>query len=236
MTEGIVYCVRGCVSPCGCTECLLADRPSHAPIKRPADRGLLCKQCAKQIDRMLTDIPDLYATLDTIPAISPDDSGTSHLKVSGSPALARLDVVALMDPRTAATDSSGEEWDGSEYIPDEVGTWAILLADEHDVRVKIATLYEAAGFLQRWLDELCASVWVDECYDALRAAERLLKQAHGDHRKAALVRRCINIYERDGNPVVCGAPMYVESATDAIRCRSCGRRYDGYSLAVLKAG
>lgn len=236
MGEDLTYCVRGCVQPCDCTECLLADKPIHAPKRREVDLGLLCKRCVTSLARMLREIPDLYATLDVRPATSAPGESVSHSDVSGSPALARLEIVALMDPRTAATDSSGEDWDGSAYIPDEVGTWALLLAEERHVRTKIATMYEATRFLTDWMAELCASLWVDECFDALRDVERLLKRAHGDRRKSSIARRCINVYERDGQTVECGATLYVESATEAIRCKACGRRYEGYGLVALKTG
>lgn len=236
MSEDLTYCVRGCVRPCDCTECLVADKPIHAPLRREADLGMLCKRCVTNLTRMLREIPDLYATLDVTPAATGMGDGVSHSNASESPALARLDIVALMDPRTAATDSSREEWDGSAYIPNEVGTWALLLAEEHDVRTKIATMYEATRFLTDWMAELCASPWVDECYDALRDVERLLKRAHGERRTGGVAKICGNVYERDGEMIACGATLYVEHASEAIRCTACGRRYEGYGLVALKAG
>ena len=235
MSEDLTYCIRGCVQPCRCTECLIADKPVHAPLKSPVDLGLLCKRCVKNLRRMLREIPDLYATLDVTPGHAASDEGVRHTKVSGSPALARLDVVALMDPRTSATDSSGEPWDGSAYIPNEVGTWALLLAEERQVTTRIATMYEAARFLTDWIAELCASEWVDECYDALVEVEKLLKRVHGDRRTGAVVvKRCINVYQRDGETIECGGTIRVTQATEAVRCRRCGRRYEGYSLVALK--
>lgn len=243
MSEDLVYCVRGCVEPCRCTECLLADKPPHPPLRRQRDLGLLCKRCVTTLTRLLRDIPDLYATLDVIPAVTVSGDGASHQKVTGSPALVRLDIVALMDPRTAATSDAidpatgkREEWDGSAYVPDEVGTWALLLAEECNVHSRISTMYEATRFLTGWMPELCASPWVDECYDALRDVERLLKRAHGDRRKGSVAKTCNNVYERDGQMITCNATLYVESATEAIRCKACGRRYEGYGLVALKTG
>ena len=233
MGEGITYCVRGCVTPCVCTECLIADKPVHAPLQSQTDLGLLCEKCVKNLRRMLREIPDLYATLDVTPAAAGPGEGLRHVRVSGSPALARLDVVALMDPRTAATDSSGEAWDGSAYIPNEVGTWALLLAEERGVATRIATMYEAARFLTDWIAELCASEWVDECYDALVDAEKLLKRAHGDVRVKPLG-KCINVYERDGEMVACNGTLYAPDWGVEFRCRTCGRRYDGNAMLLAR--
>ena len=118
------------------------------------------------------------------------------------------------------------------YIPGEVGTWALLLAEERNITTGIHTLTEAVGLLQRWFQELCSMPWIDECYDAIRDVYRLLQNAHGVVRPRPFA-RCIAIYERDGEYVTCGQQLYAPKPGDKIRCRSCGRRYDGFGLQAL---
>lgn len=242
MTEEITYCIRGCVRPCDCTECAAKDVPVHPPIQREARDGLLCSRCADRIREWLREIPELYATLDVAAKRQAEDTGVGKgkdQKLSGSPALARLDIVTLQDPRTSATSKPDrttgvmEPWDGSMYIPGEIGTWAILLAEEQHIRGRFDTLVESAGLLLRWMDRLCASLWVDECYDALRDVMRLLRAAHGEQRVRP-VGKCINVYERDGEMVACEAVLYAPAEGVKIRCRSCGTRYDGQRMLLVK--
>ena len=239
MSEDLTYCVRGCVQPCRCDECAASDRPVHAPISRRATDGYLCRGCADRLRMWIAEIPDLYATLDLYEAPATEDAGRLHsAAVSGSPALIRLDVLALQDPRTSASmiPYPGAEpipWDGRLYVPDEIGTWALLLAEEHHIDAPIGTLYQAAGLLTRHFDALAASPWVDECYDAMRDIARLLKTAHGVERPQA-IGRCTNVYERDGKTITCRASIYAGEAGSKARCQSCGQRYDGQQAMLAR--
>jgi len=240
VTDDLTYCVRGCVSPCGCSACEECDQPIHAPKHREADTGLLCKEDVGRLRGWLEDIPDLYATLPLLPEVTEESQHRGKApKPAGSASPIRLDVVALQDPRTAASERSinpatGERdpWDGSVYIPQEVGTWALLLAEEHRISSSVRTLTEATGLLLRWFEELCASPWVDECYDALRDVNRLLQRAHRVERPSPLG-RCLNVYERGGKMIACQAMLY-GNGTAKVRCKSCGARYDGTGLLLVK--
>lgn len=242
MSEVQQACIRGCVRPCDCDQCAVQDRPVHAPIPREAKDGLLCHRCADRMREWLHDIPELYATLDVAARRQGDDTGVGKgkpQKAPGSPALARLDIVALQDPRTSATSlpnrSTGEiePWDGNVFIPGELGTWAMVLAEENRIRGKFDTLTESTGLLLRWSDRLFASPWVDECYEALNDVMHLLRMAHGEQRPRP-VGKCINVYERDGKMVACDAMLYAPSEGVRIRCRRCGSRYDGQRMLLVK--
>jgi hypothetical protein len=235
VTEELTYCVRGCVSPCECQACQECAQPIHPPPRcEAADGTLLCDRDLKRLRTWLGDIPDLYATLPLIPGAGEE---TEHRgkkpKPAGDVSPVRLDVITLQDPRTAATDrSSGDPWDGSVYIPGEVGTWALLLAEERNITTGIHTLTEAVGLLQRWFRELCSMPWIDECYDAIRDVHRLLQNAHRIERPAPLG-RCLNVYERGGRHIACQAMLY-GNGTAKVRCQSCGARYDGTGLLLVK--
>ncbi len=242
MSDDRETCIRACVRPCGCEECGVTETPMHAPIGREATNGRLCRRCADNLREWLTDIPDLYATLDVSEHLTADETGVGKgkpRKASESPALARLDIVALQDPRTSATSLPArdtgkiEPWDGSLYIPGEMMTWADLLASEHHIRSRYDNLTDACGLLLRYYDRLTAADWVDECHDAVRDVVRLLRTAHGEPRPRP-VGRCINIYERDGEMVACHATLYAPAEGVKIRCRSCGTRYDGQRMLLVK--
>lgn len=204
-----------------------------------AKRGYLCVADADRLAQWIADIPDLYTTLNPYEAPAGEDAGRIHgAAVSGSPALVRLDVLALQDPNTTASmiPYPGAEpipWDGRLYVPDEVGTWAALLCEEIHTETPIGTLYQAAGALRRHFDELVASPWVDECYDAMKGIMRLLQNAHGVERPQP-IGRCTNVYERDGKWITCRANIYAGEAGSKARCRSCGQRYDGQQAMLAR--
>jgi hypothetical protein len=234
VTEELTYCVRGCVAPCDCSACAECDQPIHAPERREADTGLLCKPDVDRLRHWLLNIPELYCTLPLLPGVGEE---TEHRgkrpRPAGDVSPIRLDVVALQDPRTNAG-IPGDPWDGrTRYIPTEVGTWALLLAEEHDIRSSLHTLTEATGLMLRWLPELCASPWIDECYDALRDVHRLLQSTHQVERPRP-VGQCINTYERGGKHIACTAMLYATDGTAKVKCRACGARYDGQRLLLVK--
>lgn len=93
---------------------------------------------------------------------------TSHRKVSESPALCRLDVVALQDPRT--------KWDGDpaspRYIPGAVRTWATALAR----RLGCAIGDPGRLLVDEW-DALLAAPFVGRVCTEARGLARLVESA-----------------------------------------------------------
>jgi hypothetical protein len=231
-------CVRGCVAPCGCTACQECEQPIHPPQHRPREEGLLCDRCAVQLRRWLVEIPELYATLDPYerPAGEEYERHGRH-KISGSPSLVRLDVVALMDQRTVplAKITPGVDPEPPDGLMDVAGvycSWAGMFVEEQGLSSKVSTLTEASGVLTAWLPTLCDQPWIDECWAEMRDIVRQLHRAHGDPRPKP-IGRCINVYQRGGKTIACDAMLYAPDSGAKIRCGSCGRRYDGYGLIAL---
>ena len=103
------------------TDCLKHEGAETVPHR------LLCSSCADKMDRALGEMDRLFDSLSLdLPGRNPDDPPASHGKISGSPALIRLDSLALADPRT--------RWDGDpdspRYWPEARTEWGWPVPDE----------------------------------------------------------------------------------------------------------
>lgn len=197
----------------------MKDAPEHDPIPSPATYGLLCTRCGTRLWAWLTEIPDLYATLDTRKPDTVEQDGSRHLKVSGSPALVRLDVVALMDPRTVHSE------DGLVHVPGVICQWAQCLSDDLDLAGPGSTLTEAVELLTTWWESLIKAPWVDEFWAEAKDVRSLLGRAHGEKRPKS-IGRCLTVTDKSE----CGERLYLAEGRDTIKCRKCGRTYDGTEL------
>lgn len=87
------------------------------------DNAKLCYRCAWQLSEDLTMISEGVTALSVEKVVRGMSESGSHRKVIESPALCRLDVVALQDPRT--------KWDGDPASPRHVAgfvrTWEARL-------------------------------------------------------------------------------------------------------------
>lgn len=244
-------CVRGCVKACGCAECFA--NAIHDPIPRQADIGLLCRRCGDQLWRWLDEIPDLYATLDSRPGSVERSEGGKRGKISGSPALSRLDVIALTDyrtmPHTGHTnpknlkygDDQIETDDGIIDVAFEMVQWSDILADEVGISGRADTLTEAVKMLTTWWTTLLDQPWIDETWLAVRDVRRMLGRAHGEQ-KPRPVGHCNRPIEIPTSDVrkpeirLCGNTLYAPESGGTVRCRQCGARYDGMAILRLKIG
>jgi hypothetical protein len=225
MSEPEHPCVRGCTKPGP----LMDDGQRGEDVPRMATDGLLCSKDARNLKTWLEEIPDLYAQLDTRMeggySTRYDGKTGKTGKASHSPALVRLDVVALQDPRTLRDeDLPGEPL----YIPRVVGSWAYLLAEEHDLASPTDTLVEAVNLLLTWWSTLVAKAWVDEFFTDVHDCSKLLNRANNVERPRS-VGTCISIVGDAGNLRECGRQLYALEGA-AVRCASCHRRYDGMDL------
>lgn len=224
MTEPDPPCTRGCVRDCRCDACLTAPTPVHDPVPIPAVDGWLCRTCSKRLARWLETILEDTLTLSTrIPDNYAMDHGHTHAKVSGSPALIRLDVAALTDPRTLmdSDDTPGEPV----YIIGKVSGWAGLLAEEWDMASSTNTMGDSVGFLIRQWDRLTAAQWIDEFYADMATIRQLLNRAH--NRRPPLPR---------GHCFTCNTQLWQEDGNglDTVTCPKCQRVYDHLGLVKLK--
>lgn len=242
-------CIRGCTRPCRCDNCLLLDPGERDPLPVPAvGDGLLCKRCSDKLHEWLSTVLDDTARLLTrIPDDYSLEKPSTHRKVTGSPALARLDIVALTDSRSAfgvANDpdrpdhqqprnyEENQQQNPPIDIPGELITWAQTLADEHQLTTPITNMAAAVNLLQAWWETLTASTWIAEFYDRMRDIHRLLDSAHGVERRRP-VGHCLSIIEKNGQTVECGQALFQDPNSPGIaiaRCSGCGRIYRGLDL------
>lgn len=262
MTDSVAQpCVRGCVQPCRCEACKTAPQPVHGPVPRPQDVGLLCQRCADQLRTWVGDLVPLYATLTLEPEHTGEREGKRG-KLSGSPALVRLDVLALQDPRTRRDDEGGplavefttSSWAGclrEELFPpppvdDEEATNTYTRNDT------TGTLAGAVNFLTIWWTGLLAQTWIDEFYRDVELMNRTLRRAHGIQNPKPIghclemvgtpPRRCgralyapaVKVAATSQTAGYKGRPVERKDQTAPIRCPSCGRRYDGINLIRLR--
>ncbi len=157
------------------------------------------------------------------------DHGATHSKVSGSPALIRLDVLSLIDPRSQGTvqeqDSDYEEnqSDLGRAIPYQVCSWALMFAEENNLASDVSTMAASVTLLLAQWEKLTASLWVDEFYGDLAKIKQALNAAHRV-RPATEIGPCFKcdeeVRKEDGN------------GQDHATCR-CGRVYEGPDLFKL---
>jgi hypothetical protein len=170
---------------------------------------------------LTTRIPDNYGW----------DHGHQHAKVSGSPALIRLDVLALVDPRSQGTvqeedaDYEENQADFGRDIPYQMCSWALLFAEEYDLASPVDTMHAAVTLLLAQWERLVSTLWVDEFYADLAKIRQALNRAH--NRRPPLPRgRCFEcntmLWQEDGN------------GEDSVACPKCQRVYDHLGLIKLK--
>lgn len=205
-------CVRGCTTAA-------TDSPSDAPrIPKPATEGHLCSNCASRLWENLVDITTIYPHLTTDMTTKPQTDGSSHQKISGSPALIRLDVAAMTDPKS-------KPGDGVFSIPGQLGLWAKILAKDSDV-LPNDSLYQATLVLRESWGELLAADWVGEFWTEVRQTRGMIMRA-ADWPPA--IGRCTKPTQ-DGP---CGRTLYPDVEGADVKCERCETCYTGMSLIRL---
>lgn len=233
-------CVRGCTKPIldPNTREKIGDEP------RPATQGHLCGKCAEKLRKWLKDIPDLYAVLD--PRISrANNSNTApanRRKISGSPALIRLDVAILQDPRThwgsqwrgKSTMEPEDRYDPPSDIPSQFITWAYALADDLNLTQQPTTLTEAIELLTGpWWSNLCYRPWIDELFTDTQTTRRLLRRVTGTNGPRPLGKcQCGNtLYE----PIPVPGATNIDPERAILECGKCGHRMNSMAIVRLAA-
>ena len=231
-------CVRGCLRPCPCPTCKGADEPEHDPQPAPAEDGYLCRRDRTRLFRWLGSVLDDTLRLDSrLPADYGWDKGNGHQKVTGSPALVRLDVAALTDRRSAfgvvgTGDPEGHEPKDYEEnrdlnppldIAGEVCSWARIFTEEQQLSSPVNTMAAAVAVLTAWWDTLVKQPWVDDFYASMAEIRKQLDLAHNVERPKPM-----------GQCFTCEAALYSRPGCTDIRCGKCGRRYDGLGIVRLE--
>lgn len=228
-------CVRGCTKPVYEPE--TREKLGDEPI--PATVGHLCARDAEKLREWLRELPDLVAMLDTRLGQGDPYKPERHGKVSGSPALVRLDVAAMLDSRSTATRKleEGEARPAPDDVkfggdvPGVLVQWAdclcddlSLMADEDQIDQRPATLIDAVDFLAgTWWSNVVYRPWIDELYTEIHEIRGMLR-AFNNIRDPVSIGSC-----------ECGQKLYLpEDGTSWIRCKRCGHRMDGLAVVRLR--
>lgn len=228
MSEDLTYCVRGCSYRCDSLVCAALGDHDHEPDRRRAAVGLLCQRCADRLDDAIAQIPDLWATLPSVyDTGASDGERVSHGKVSGSPALVRLDVMVL----SAASVTGAYPGDGVMPIRSTIGGWAQIIEEELGLKPQSDTVTGWLDIMRTWKRKVYAQPWIDELWKDLTDCHRALRTAC---RAPAPLGRCwgrIRNLPHGG----CGRLLYAPLDGGEVVCpnEKCGRRYAGPDLVKL---
>jgi hypothetical protein len=229
-------CIRGCTHTTRdpTTRAVTGEQP------RPATTGLLCTRCADKLHQAITEIPDQIAELDLTPQAGASTiAGTRHGKLSGSPALIRLDAQAMIDPRAVAYDrlEPGQKPHPNRVrfggdVPGVIISWADNLCDDLNLTNRPTTLTTAAELLTTWFTDLTQRPWIAEFYNETLEIRGALRGINGvtDPRTLGKCQCGRTIYEPS---TVVGT---LEPTSAFIECK-CGHRVNALALTrIAEAG
>lgn len=236
-------CVRGCTR-------VVKDLESGEKIgeePKLATEGHLCGSCAGRLKSWLCELPNLVAGLD--PRMTKGDpyQPSRRGKISGSPALVRLEVEAMIDPRSVSIPrrymgNPNDPNDPADPViqPDQIRfggdvpgvleQWADCLCDDLNLHVddpenRPKGLVQSVELLTGpWWSNLTYRPWVDELFTEIQEIRTTLRRLN-DMRDPMPVGNC-----------GCGMKLFLpEDGTATIRCRNCGHRLDALSIVRLRA-
>jgi hypothetical protein len=187
-----------------------------------------CPSCQEQLQRQLHDIGNYLKIVSVMPSRSGEF--TRHAPGFRSAPPLRLDVVAMLDPRTELNG------DGPDDIVDEVpnvyadleGWWQIV-ADGLGLAPAIAPRYRPEPQVWVWnlnsrISWICRQDWVDEFASSIGRLHGAMARACGDVPPKAWG-RCLD--------QACNGSVFrrSEDPRDArLQCRTCRTTYDGLDL------
>lgn len=212
-------CVRGCTMRCKSFDCKEAGAHDHEPIPRQSEVGLLCAICARRILEALADIELMYPELSIYAQQQGQQQEGKRGKLSGSPALIRLDVLAMLD-------FNANPGDGVRSIMGTLASWADCVRDD----LGLVTSGSPIDILRTWHARICALPWIDDYWDEVTELAGMLRRATNQPKP---IGRCFGRATNKG----CGRRLYEPVPPEtAIVCpdENCGRRYDGAELVKLQ--
>lgn len=225
-------CLRGCATPHRCTNCL-AGRAEHPPRLSAATRkgGRLCAPCERRLFKLLEDLrdelPELYVREALEVQHTGEREGSFRSRGSqGSPALIRLDVLAMISPESRPDET------GLTHIASAIGSWVGELSGFRG---------DAGTLLDQW-DKLVTWERVAECMDEVIVLHRHVMRALGETSDARPLGRCLSTWDIPGvkpgdepKHVECGETVWAWPGDTNVRCRRCGRVYTYRDQIRLKA-
>jgi hypothetical protein len=199
----------------------------HAKPKK-AQYGYICANHYEKLGSALEDILELYALLFYFyePGTATDDGRQVHGTRIDPAAPVRLDVVALMDPRT-------KKLHPEDPVPVSaiIGSWAQLIREERNLDIPTTTTYlsQEIHLLSRHWAWIVEQPWVDDFANEIRDCQTALKNAIGEHPPRP-VGRC-PITSDQGT---CDGALYQDRyGRLGVTCRKCGEVWGETELQRL---
>lgn len=213
--------VRSCVIP-GCPQRRELEGNAYA-----------CPDCQQRLVRKLGEIEDYLSIVSAVPSRS-GDFGPRRPGYESRPPL-RLDVVAMLDPRTEINgDGLDDVLDEVPNVGEDLAGWWRIVQEEceyHVVAGGRGSLVTAgvAAYLRARIGWICRQPWVDEFANDIGRVHGALRAACGDAPPKSLG-RCLD--------ATCGGEVFRRSddPQDArLRCGTCRTTYSGLDLVRIRS-
>lgn len=209
--------------------CLVPNCPGAAEL--PPD-AYACPDCQARLVRKLGEIEDYLAIVSPVPGRGAP--GPRAKGYESRPPL-RLDVVAMLDPRTEINgDGPDDVLDEVPNIGEDLAGWWRILQEERYYRAVaggqgMIVMPDVAAELRSNIGWICRQPWVDEFAQDVSRVHGALRQVCGDAPSKALG-RCLD--------AGCGGEVFRRSDNphDArLRCGRCGTSYSGLDLVRIRS-
>lgn len=206
------------------TLCVIPSCRTHAD---PEPGAHTCGPCREHLTRQLAEIETYLTIVSAAPSRSAD-FGPHRPGFASSPP-ARLDVIAMFDPRTELN-GFGED-DLLDEVPNigaDLAGWATVVFEEHPEH-PWPNGVRAVTHLRQWIGWICRQPWVDGFALDIARVHGALARACGDTPAKALG-ICLD--------AACGGQVFRRSddpRDGRLQCRTCRTTYSGLDLVKLRS-
>lgn len=211
------------------TLCVLPSCRTHADTEPGA---MTCGACREHLTRQVGEIEQYLTIVTAVPARS--GGFGPHRPGFASTPPARLDVIAMLDPRTELNGFGPDDvLDEVPNIRADLWGWVFVLFDEgREMPTEPPSSWITLSFavtLRTQIGQICRQPWVDGFAADVQRVHGVLARACGDT-PAKPLGRCLD--------AACGGPVFRRSddPRDArLQCRACRTTYDGLDLVKIRS-
>jgi hypothetical protein len=210
--------------------CVIPSCRTHADVEPGAQT---CSACREHLTRQLGEIESYLSIVSAAPSRS-GDFGPHRPGFSSSPP-ARLDVIAMLDPRTELNGFGPDDvLDELPNIGEDLAGWWKVMVEEHEYRAIVGgtgMLITPAipRELRGEIGWICRQPWVDEFAADIGRVHGALARACGDQ-PAKSLGVCLD--------AACGGQVFRRSddpRDGRLQCRTCRTTYSGLDLVKLRS-